>query len=60
MRQSIARGNSLSCQQAPASFDKDLRTPDDVGIAGVFIPVMTDAYASGVGRMEVILTDPNA
>jgi len=36
-------GNSLSSQQAPASFDKNLRTHDDVGIAGVFVPVMTNA-----------------
>src|SRR6266404_1204172 len=34
-------------QQAPAGFDKDLRTCDDVGVAGVFTPVMTDAADRG-------------
>jgi hypothetical protein len=34
-------------QQASAGFDKDLRTCDDVGVAGVFTPVMTDAADRG-------------
>src|SRR6202171_4861975 len=34
-------------QQAPAGFDKDLRTCYDVGVAGVFTPVMTDAADRG-------------
>jgi hypothetical protein len=34
-------------QQAPAGFDKDLRTGDDVGVACVFTPVMTDAADGG-------------
>src|ERR1700694_2214037 len=34
-------------QQAPAGLNKDLGPRDDVGIAGVFAPMMTDAADRG-------------
>src|SRR5258705_10722758 len=34
-------------QQAPAGLNKDLSTCDDVGIAGVFAPMMADAVDRG-------------
>src|SRR6202165_4515950 len=34
-------------QQTPAGLDKDLSTGDDVGIAGVFAPMMADAADRG-------------
>jgi hypothetical protein len=33
----------LSCQQLSAGLDKDFGAQDDIGIVGIFVPVMADA-----------------
>jgi hypothetical protein len=46
----------LSCQQLPAGLDKDFGAQDDIGIVGIFVPVMADAangrYEQHAGRHD--------
>src|SRR5258705_7513613 len=43
----MTRQECSSRQQAPASFDKDLRAGHDVGVVSIFTPMMTDAADRG-------------
>src|SRR5258705_11995652 len=43
----LTKPERSSRQQAPASFDKDLRAGHDVGVVSIFTPMMTDAADRG-------------
>src|SRR6516165_7428681 len=45
----VSRGGNLAswCQEAPAGFDKHLCPRDDIGVFGVFVPVMADTADRG-------------